>query len=168
MDLWTTYSKIFFSSFVASEWEKPKRTFYIEKERASNWGKEGEGEERHNYGADNPFLGHNPSKDLSIIFWSRKLPLASLSPTVWRGFLILDFFCHVLWEETSTCVVSFLFIFPHRVLPVKEERHLIKILRSNIREKRRRRRQKNIQFSAVLCGGETRWRLDWSFLDGEW
>ncbi len=39
------------------------------------------------------------------------------------------------------------------MLPVKEERHLIKILRSNIREKRRRRRQKNIQFSVVLCGG---------------
>ena len=36
MDLWTTYSKIFFSSFVASELEKLKRTFYIEKERASN------------------------------------------------------------------------------------------------------------------------------------
>ncbi len=40
------------------------------------------------------------------------------------------------------------------MLPVKEERHLIKILRSNIREKRRRRRQKNIQFSVVLCVGK--------------
>ncbi len=106
-----------------------------------------------------PIFGAQSVKGSQHNFLVSKTPTCLAFPnrmTRNRGFLILDFFCHVLWEETSTCVVSFLFIFPHRVLPVKEERHLIKILRSNIRERRRRRRQKNIQFSVVLCGGETR------------